>query len=120
MLPSPSIAGAVFVGMVALTASSFAVLIGIAMGLVAFGVDWGIEALNALKFGATRSSIQGAMRSFWLPAIAFVLMSVGYSIVSGSLVSWGSPLAAGSGIPEIKCYLNGVHIKGAQAVCTVA
>lgn len=33
--------------------------------------------------------------------------------MSGSLVSWGAPLAAGSGIPEIKTYLNGVRIRGA-------
>ncbi len=32
--------------------------------------------------------------------------------ISGALVSFGSPLAAGSGIPEIKTYLNGVHVKG--------
>jgi H+/Cl- antiporter ClcA len=32
--------------------------------------------------------------------------------VSGSLVAWGAPLAAGSGIPEIKVYLNGVRTPG--------
>ena len=32
--------------------------------------------------------------------------------MSGALVSWGAPLAAGSGIPEIKTYLNGVRTKG--------
>lgn len=32
--------------------------------------------------------------------------------MSGSLVAWGAPLAAGSGIPEIKTYLNGVRTPG--------
>lgn len=38
---------------------------------------------------------------------------VAYSGISGAIVSFIAPLAAGSGIPEIKTYLNGVHIKGA-------
>ena len=36
-----------------------------------------------------------------------------YSALSGALVSFSAPLAAGSGIPEIKTYLNGVHVRGA-------
>jgi chloride channel 7 len=32
--------------------------------------------------------------------------------VAGGLVSYVEPLAAGSGIPELKTYLNGVHLKG--------
>lgn len=48
---------------------------------------------------------------------------LGYSAVSGALVSFGAPLAAGSGIPEIKTYLNGVHVRGAAlsiTACTAA
>lgn len=30
------------------------------------------------------------------------------------------PLAAGSGIPEVKTYLNGVHIKGLLTIKTLA
>ena len=36
--------------------------------------------------------------------------------MAGSLVAFVEPLAAGSGIPEIKTYLNGIHIKGLLAV----
>ena len=32
--------------------------------------------------------------------------------MAGGLVSFVEPLAAGSGIPEVKTYLNGLHIKG--------
>ena len=39
-----------------------------------------------------------------------------YAVVAGSLVAFVEPLAAGSGIPEIKTYLNGIHIKGLLAV----
>ena len=32
--------------------------------------------------------------------------------ISGAIVSFAAPMAAGSGIPEIKTYLNGVHVRG--------
>lgn len=53
---------------------------------------------------------------FWAPYATFVSISVGYAIVAGSLVAFVEPLAAGSGIPEIKTYLNGIHIKGLLTV----
>lgn len=43
---------------------------------------------------------------------AFDICAMMCAGISGALVSFGSPLAAGSGIPEIKTYLNGVHVKG--------
>lgn len=48
---------------------------------------------------------------FWGPYLTFMGISLGYGIIAGSLVSFVEPLAGGSGIPEIKTYLNGVHIK---------
>ena len=49
----------------------------------------------------------------WKPYAAFMSFCLGYSALSGALVAFGAPLAAGSGIPEIKTYLNGVHVRGA-------
>ena len=40
--------------------------------------------------------------------------------MSGALVAWGAPLAAGSGIPEIKTYLNGVRIRGTETARALA
>lgn len=42
----------------------------------------------------------------------FCLLDRRFVAVSGGLVAWGAPLAAGSGIPEIKTYLNGVRTRG--------
>lgn len=42
-------------------------------------------------------------------------ISLGYGVIAGSLVSFVEPLAGGSGIPEIKTYLNGIHIKCAAS-----
>ena len=49
---------------------------------------------------------------FIAPYMTFITFCVGYASIAGCLVSFGAPLAAGSGIPEVKTYLNGVHIKG--------
>lgn len=39
--------------------------------------------------------------------------------VAGSVVSYIEPLAAGSGIPELKTYLNGVHLPGLLRLQTI-
>ncbi len=49
----------------------------------------------------------------------YTFISMGYATVAGCLVSFVEPLAAGSGIPEIKTYLNGIHIKGLLAVRSI-
>jgi chloride channel 7 len=43
-------------------------------------------------------------------------ISLLYATVAGSLVSFVEPLAAGSGIAEVKTYLNGIHIRGLLTV----
>lgn len=45
-----------------------------------------------------------------------MFISCGYAIVAASLVSFVEPLAAGSGIAEVKTYLNGIHIRGLLTV----
>jgi chloride channel 7 len=85
------------------------------MGFCAFCVDVGLETLNNWKFNSVAQVIRGR-GGFWAPYLTFVTFCVGYSGVSGAIVSFVAPLAAGSGIPEIKTYLNGVHIKGVRCL----
>ena len=81
------------------------------MGLCAFAVDLALELLNSWKFTSVKSAI-ASTNSFWPPYLAFLFFNMGFSFMSGCLVSFAAPLAAGSGIPEVKAYLNGVRIKG--------
>lgn len=81
------------------------------MGLCAFLVDLALEVLNSWKFGTVKRTIASA-GGFWAPYIAFLFFTVGFSCLSGCIVSFAAPLAAGSGIPEIKSYLNGVRVTG--------
>ena len=94
------------------------VIIGITMGFIAFVVDGLIDKLNAFKFGSTTGLIASRVAAFptWL---TFVSIAALYSFVAGGMVSYVAPLAAGSGIPELKTYLNGVHLKGLLRLRTI-
>lgn len=81
------------------------------MGFCAFCVDVGLETLNSWKFGAVKEVVRN-YGGFWGPYATFLAFCLVYAGVSGAIVSFVAPLAAGSGIPEMKTYLNGVHIKG--------
>ncbi|KAK9843640.1 hypothetical protein WJX81_000756 [Elliptochloris bilobata] len=92
--------------------------IGLSMGTLAFLVDVALETLNTWKFDATREAIK-AGGGFWAPYAVFMAFCLGFSGLSGALVAFGAPLAAGSGIPEIKTYLNGVHVRGLLGLRTL-
>ena len=79
-------------------------------------MDWGIGALNDVKFRRAADAIRDSGGGFWRPLAVFVGTSAGFGAVAGALVSFVSPLAAGSGIAEIKTYLNGIHIRGLLTV----
>ena len=84
-------------------------LIGVSMGVIALFVDWGIELLVSLKYETTRRAIRGG-GGFVAPYLIYLTFTVAYAAAAGGLVSFVEPLAAGSGIPELKTYLNGVHL----------
>lgn len=41
---------------------------------------------------------------------SFIFINLGYVLIAAGVVVFGEPVAKGSGIPEVKCYLNGVRI----------
>ncbi|CAE7501483.1 Clcn7, partial [Symbiodinium necroappetens] len=45
----------------------------------------------------------------WQQYLAWVSVAVALASIAGILVCYIDPFAAGSGIPEIKCYLNGIE-----------
>ena len=50
--------------------------------------------------------------------IAFALSCAMFAFLAGCLVVYVAPLAEGSGIPDVKSYLNGVYLKGLFTVPT--
>lgn len=103
------------------------IVAGAVTGLVATGINLGVRKLTRFKFHQTFTAVQVALQldgttgagsvggaaadpPFVWPCILFVGISVSYVSVATVLVSCIEPVARGSGIPEIKCYLNGVNI----------
>lgn len=82
------------------------------MGMLAFLVDIVLQRLNSFKYTAVKTVV-AHHGGFWAPYMVWLVFTMGYSAMSAFLVTSFAPLGAGSGIPEIKTYLNGVHIKGA-------
>ena len=79
--------------------------VGFAIGTVAFLVSRLVEALTEWKFHSVQLYIdRGQMVEGYL---AYVGISMGFVLVASLLVAYVEPLAAGSGIPELKGYLNG-------------
>lgn len=100
------------------------IIIGIVMGFAAFLVDWGIQVLNRTKYDTVRDAISAAASEnggggFWFPYSLQIFLCLGFAFIASSIVAFIEPLAAGSGIPEIKTYLNGVHIKGLLTLRTL-
>ena len=92
--------------------------IGASMGVIAFAVNGLVEVLTRLRLGAALAAVErgaGGAGAF----AAWVGLAGLLAAVAGGLVAWVEPLGAGSGIPELKSYLNGVHLRGLLALKTL-
>ncbi|KAI6660374.1 Chloride transport protein [Oopsacas minuta] len=86
-------------------------IIGILTGVVAFLINLIIKYLNQLRYGSMLSVFyqyfeMGYLILAFLTLLAFNCLFV----LIAALLTGFEPLAAGSGIPEIKCYLNGIKV----------
>ncbi|XP_005294471.4 H(+)/Cl(-) exchange transporter 7 [Chrysemys picta bellii] len=87
-------------------------MIGILTGLVACFIDIVVEKLAGLKFRVVKDNIdkfteKGGL-SFSL--LLWAILNSSVVMVGSVIVAFIEPVAAGSGIPQIKCYLNGVKV----------
>ncbi|XP_070162948.1 H(+)/Cl(-) exchange transporter 7 [Polyergus mexicanus] len=97
-------------------------LIGICTALIACFIDISIEELSSLKYGWLKKYVdQCAIRGcLWLPYIMWLVLNIVPVLIGAILVSYIEPVAAGSGIPQIKCYLNGVKVPRVVRIKTLA
>ncbi|KAG5854456.1 H(+)/Cl(-) exchange transporter 7-like [Anguilla anguilla] len=87
-------------------------LIGFLTGLIACFIDIVVEKLAGLKYQGIKQSIENFTEAGGL-CISLILWAVLNSVfvmVGAVIVAFFEPVAAGSGIPQIKCYLNGVKM----------
>eukprot|EP00439_Symbiodinium_sp_Y106_P079938 s1423_g18.t1 len=99
----------------------FLCFIGGGSGLVAVVVDYAMDQVFDLKMSANNWAYEHSFSASrrWKTALivcmhvctylAWVSVAVALVSIAGILVCYIDPFAAGSGIPEIKCYLNGIE-----------
>ncbi|KAM4531859.1 H(+)/Cl(-) exchange transporter 7 isoform 1-T1 [Odontesthes bonariensis] len=87
-------------------------LIGFLTGLIACFIDIVVEQLAGIKYRVIKENIVKFTEAGGL-SISLILWAVlnsSFVMLGAILVAFFEPIAAGSGIPQIKCYLNGVKI----------
>ncbi|XP_053401243.1 H(+)/Cl(-) exchange transporter 7-like [Mercenaria mercenaria] len=96
---------------------------GIFTALLAAVVHILVEKISHAKFSLIQSFLDRCAKEgcLWQPALIWVGINIGVTVLGSVLVVYLQPLAAGSGIPYIKSYLNGVKIPGLLTLeCFVA
>uniref|UniRef100_A0A7S4QMQ0 Chloride channel protein n=1 Tax=Alexandrium monilatum TaxID=311494 RepID=A0A7S4QMQ0_9DINO len=84
-------------------------LVGLCTGLTASLIDALILKLVSVRYSALRALLH-AGASPTAVILVHVFLCTGFAAVAAALVCFVEPLAAGSGIPEVKCRLNGVDL----------
>nr|XP_033485740.1 chloride transport protein 6 isoform X1 [Epinephelus lanceolatus] len=85
--------------------------IGVTVGLVGLFVDFFVRLLSKIKFTLVGDSLEKCSDKGCLPLSLLELLAFNMTFVFiASVLVLIEPVAAGSGIPEIKSYLNGVKI----------
>ncbi|XP_074644384.1 H(+)/Cl(-) exchange transporter 7-like [Tubulanus polymorphus] len=99
-----------------------AILIGLGTAIVAVFVEVSIEHLTEYKSIALQFLIEHGMKtSLVIPFLGWLAINLFLTSIGAALIVFFEPAAAGSGIPEIKCYLNGVKIPGLLSIrCLLA
>ncbi|XP_076914675.1 chloride channel protein CLC-d-like isoform X2 [Bidens hawaiensis] len=87
----------------------FALLIGIGTGLAAVLINISVENFAGWKYSLTFSIIQ---KSYVAGFIVYTIFNLALVFSSVYIITQFAPAAAGSGIPEIKGYLNGIDTRG--------
>ncbi|KAF5752283.1 chloride channel protein CLC-d [Tripterygium wilfordii] len=101
--------GKLYVGYFIAVKWLLSLLIGIGTGLAAVFINISVENFAGWKFQLTFSIIQ---KSYIAGFVVYILINLVLVFSSVYIVTQFAPAAAGSGIPEIKGYLNGVDIHG--------
>ncbi|CAN6309742.1 unnamed protein product [Urochloa humidicola] len=87
----------------------FSLLIGVGTGLAAIFINLAVENFSGWKYTATFAIIK---HSYFVGFFVYTVFNLALVFSSVYIVTNFAPAAAGSGIPEIKGYLNGVDTHG--------
>ncbi|XP_028793268.1 chloride channel protein CLC-c [Neltuma alba] len=96
---------------------AFAALIGLGTGLLGFLNNIAVE--NIAGFKLLLASNLMSQHRYILAFVALAGCNIGLAAAAGSLCAFIAPAAAGSGIPEVKAYLNGIDAHNILAPTTL-
>lgn len=87
-------------------------LIGFLTGLIACFIDIVVEELAGIKYRVVKENIEKftEVGGLSISLILWAVLNSTFVMMGAIIVAFFEPIAAGSGIPQIKCYLNGVKI----------
>ncbi|KAM4697562.1 LOW QUALITY PROTEIN: H(+)/Cl(-) exchange transporter 7 [Rhinophrynus dorsalis] len=87
-------------------------MIGILTGLIACFIDIMVEKLAGIKYEVIKDNIDKftAKGGLSFSLLLWATLNSAFVMVGSLMVAFIEPVAAGSGIPQIKCFLNGVKI----------
>lgn len=88
------------------------IAIGVMTGITAVIIDISIDQLATVKMSFLQKFIKSGVQNGTLVRPIFIWMGINTGLVAFAalLTTYFAPVAAGSGIPQIKCYLNGVKV----------
>lgn len=96
---------------------AFALLIGLGTGLVGIFNNIAVENISGFKLLLTTDLMY--KQKYFKAFLAYAGCNVGLAVAAGALCAYVAPAAAGSGIPEVKAYLNGVDAHSILAPSTL-
>ncbi|KAM2728516.1 hypothetical protein EV1_000003 [Malus domestica] len=96
---------------------AFALLIGIVTGLVGFFNNIAVENIAGFKLLLTTALMSD--KKYYKAFAAYAAINVALAAAAAALCAFIAPAAAGSGIPEVKAYLNGVDAHSILAPSTL-
>lgn len=104
-----------------LIAALMGILVGVAIGIVGFIVDQLVRGVTILVYLPTDYFLKLQTKISFVAAVCFyMLLSCIAVLVACMLVLFVAAKGAGSGIPELKAYLNGVRVPGYLSLQTLA
>ncbi|XVE71516.1 hypothetical protein DITRI_Ditri10aG0157000 [Diplodiscus trichospermus] len=92
-------------------------LIGCIVSLVGFFNNLAVENIAGVKFVITSNMMLS--RRYGMAFLVFLLSNLVLTLFAAIITAFIAPAAAGSGIPEVKAYLNGVDAPGIFSLRTL-
>lgn len=96
---------------------ALALLIGLGTGLVGFFNNIAVENIAGFKLLLTSDFM--SQKKYFKAFAAYASCNIGLATAAAALCAFIAPAAAGSGIPEVKAYLNGIDAHSILAPSTL-